>query len=304
MCRAGRDAIVRRSVVADGRRISYLTVEGSPANPTMLLIHGSAVSARSWTYQLQGLAHALRVVAVDLPGHGESEPIPEVTVASYANAVRRLLDELGTGPVFVAGHSLGGGVAQLFATRHPDMVKALVLVSTCAKLRPSNGSERILHYLPWPIRHIVFLWMAGKILFGPGAPWRAVLLGMEELWRCAPDTIAKDAAAGMAMDLETAAQRLRVPTLIVCGSRDRLTPVALSRRLSELVSGSQLETLPAGHMVPLEVPDALSERILAFVASLAHAGEPPHAAIDRPRWKPFLRGLHDRVRTRLGRWIG
>ena len=80
--------------------MSYLSAGGPAGTETVLLIHGVGVSARSWIHQLQGLAGTLRVPALDLPGHGESAPIRKPSVEGF------ILDALGTGAVWVAGHSL------------------------------------------------------------------------------------------------------------------------------------------------------------------------------------------------------
>jgi pimeloyl-ACP methyl ester carboxylesterase len=268
--------VIRRSIESDGKRISYLALEDAPAGsaPTILLLHGAGVSARSWTNQLLGLGQELRVLAVDLPGHGESASISDATVEGYADAARGFLDALGTGSVFVAGHSLGGAVAQALAGRHPDVVKGLLLLSTCAKLPERDGDPgRLLWYLPGPIRKVIFFSMAKKILFAPGAPRRARLLGMEEFRTCRPETILRDVAAARAMDLEEVARGLNVPALILCGSEDRLTPPALSERLKDLIPGSRLQIVDgAGHMLPLEAPERVNQEVLDFVESVARSG--------------------------------
>src|SRR2546426_4062160 len=78
--------IDRRSVVVDGRRVSYLTAGGSAAARAILLIHGSAVSAGYWINQLCSLGDAFQVAAIDLPGHGKSDPIPQASVEAYARS--------------------------------------------------------------------------------------------------------------------------------------------------------------------------------------------------------------------------
>lgn len=284
-----------------GKAISYLAGEEAPgaSNPTLLLIHGSGVSARSWTEQLRGLGESLQVLAIDLPDHGESDPIPEATVEAYAEAARGFLDLLERGPVFVAGHSLGGAVALALAARHQEMVKGLVLLSTCARLPETEGTlEGIFWQLPGPIRKLLFFSAVKRVLFAPGAPSRAVRLGMEEIRTCRPETILKDVAAAKAMNLEEVAQRIRIPTLILCGSRDRLTPAALSERLNELIPGSRLHILEgAGHMLPLEAPDWVNQRILDFVASVT-----PHEMRRLPLLvsgtaRSILRRLLDKVKA-------
>ena len=130
--RAAGAEIVRRFVELHGRRVSYLTAGDS--GPTILLIHGSGVSARSWVNQLRGLVGAVRVIAIDLPGHGESDPMRHASVEQYGGIVANFLDALGTGPVIAAGHSLGGAIAIALAAQRPDAVKGLVLLASCAKL--------------------------------------------------------------------------------------------------------------------------------------------------------------------------
>src|SRR5260370_42373043 len=96
---------------------------------------------------------------------------------------------------------------------------------------------------------VLFFTVAKKLLCVPGASSRAVSLGMQELRSCRPETILKDVLAARTMDLTDRAARLEVPTLLLCGSRDRLTPPALSEQLSVLIPRARLRTIEgAGHM--------------------------------------------------------
>jgi pimeloyl-ACP methyl ester carboxylesterase len=295
----GEATVVRRHVGEDGKRISYLAAEGAGAgnHPAILLLHGTGVSARSWTLQLQNLGHALQVLAIDLPGHGESDPTDQATLEGYADAAHSVLDALGTGPVFVAGHSLGGAVAQVLAVRHPEVVRGLALLSTCVKLPETDGClQRLYRYLPAPIRKVLFLWMANKILFSPSASRQAVFLGMEEILACRPETTLKDVAAAQAMDLQEITQNLRVPTIILCGDRDRVTPLALSDRLNELIPGSRLLIVKgAGHMLPLEAPGQVNRELLAFVNSVARPEIHPVRFLGQIRKRWTLRRLIEKV---------
>lgn len=291
--------VVRRAIGPEAGRVSYLTTGSQAGRETVLLIHGAGVSARSWMPQLQGLAGTLGVLALDLPGHGESAPIWKPSVEGYADTARRLLEVLGTGPVWVAGHSLGGAVALVLAARHPERVKGLVLISSCARLPESTTPLQrfIWHLSPAPVRKFLFLLTVPKILFAPGAPPQAVVLGMEELQACRRETLITDAMVAQAMRLEETARSLRVPTLILCGSLDRFTPPALSAQLAGLIPGAQLNIIEqAGHMLPFERPDELNRRILDFVASGQPTGRPPFPR-GRSSVRPMLRGLLAKARA-------
>jgi pimeloyl-ACP methyl ester carboxylesterase len=291
--------VVRRAVGSEAGRVSYLTAGGPAGTETVLLIHGAGVSARSWIHQLQGLAGTLRVLALDLPGHGESAPIWKPSVEGFADTAHRLLEALGTGAVWVAGHSLGGAVALALAARHPERVKGLVLISSCARLPESaTPLQRLLIWqlLPAPVRKFLFLLTVQKILLAPGAPPRAVVLGMQEIQGCRRETLTTDTMVARAMRLEETARSLRVPTLILCGSLDRLTPPGLSKQLEALIPGAQLDIIEgAGHMLPLERPDQLNQKVVNFVACGAPRTRPLPITRGRRRLRSIVRYLLDRT---------
>lgn len=294
-----RAQIVRRSVRVDGRLASYLAAANPETSDTILLLHGSAVSARSWTEQLRGLAPALRVLALDLPGHGQSDSAPDSSVEAYADAVADFLAALRTGPVFVAGHSLGGAVALALAGRRPDAVRGLILLSSCAKLERSDSwAEHLLSYLPGPLRKVLFFMMARKLLFAPGASELAVRLGMQELVACRAETILRDLQAAKTMDLTEQARGLDVPTLIMCGRRDTITPPRLSERLHELIRRSRLTIVEGtGHMLILEAPEGVNRDILDFIRAFGVERQRP---VSRPLREAPVRSLLRRLLHRLG----
>ncbi|MFJ2742386.1 alpha/beta fold hydrolase [Streptomyces sp. NPDC087440] len=112
---------------ANGIRVLH---DGPPQGPPLLLIHGSGASGASWQPMLAALAAQHHVVRVDLPGSGQSPPPPTYDVPAQADRVAAVLDGLGLRSLTVAGHSSGGYVATALAERRPDLVRALVLIST------------------------------------------------------------------------------------------------------------------------------------------------------------------------------
>jgi pimeloyl-ACP methyl ester carboxylesterase len=289
------DTIVRRNVEIAGRTISYLTVDGANVDEMLLFIHGAGVSARTWVNQLRDLAHVGTPVAIDLPGRRQSAPLPAPTLEHYAESVYELLERLGDRPAFVTGHSLGGAVAQVLARRHPERVNGLILVSTCARVPPGDGTQQLLGLVPAAFRRVVFLSAVRKLLLAPSASVDAIGMTLDEIGGCPSRTIQHDTAIGRAMDTGAVARALRVPTLVLCGARDRLTVPDLSRQLSDMIAGSRLQLVPgAGHMLPLEAPDTVNRAIAEFVASVRRdAGESSrplaaHRLIDRVlAWRPW-----------------
>jgi 3-oxoadipate enol-lactonase len=295
--------VVRRSLMVRGQRVSYLTLDAEVAGPVALLVHGSGVSARYWVEQLRGLAPAARAVALDLPGHGQSDDALEPGLEHYVEVVRGFVETLGVGPVIAVGHSLGGTVALALAARCPAAVRGLVLLSACARLpRTEAPAQWLLPFLPGPLRKVVFFMTAKRLLFGPGAPAGATRLGLQELRACHPRTLARDLAIARAMDLRDAARELRVPTLILCGSRDQVTPPELSRELHALVAKSRLVVIEgAGHMLLMETPVIVNREIAAFAEALtttARASRARLATVCRPALSP-PRWLVARLRALL-----
>jgi fermentation-respiration switch protein FrsA (DUF1100 family) len=119
---------------------------------------------------------------------------------------------------------------------------------------------------------------------------------MEELLTCRPETILRDVAAARAMDLQEIAQNLRVPTLILCGDRDKVTPLALSDRLNDLIPDARLLIVKgAGHMLPLEAPGRVNQELLNFVNSVARREIHPFPSTGEIRKRSILRRLIEKV---------
>jgi pimeloyl-ACP methyl ester carboxylesterase len=287
--------IRRRFVTIAGQRVSYLEADRGHAGPTLVFVHGSGVSARYWSDQLHALAGTARVLALDLPGHGESDAPPAPSLAQYASVTARLLDDLGAWPAIVIGHSLGGAVAITLAAERPNAVSGLVLLSACACLPPmSTSAQWLWGALPATLRRVVFFVTAKNVLFAAGASPAAIALGMQELRACRPTTIAADVAIARSMDVSGLAATLRVPTLILCGSRDRVTPPDLARRLHATIAGSALQIVDgAGHMLLIEAAGVVNRAIAGFAGAVAQRRASAAIAHAAPsaRWRRALRRL-------------
>ncbi|MBE7189902.1 alpha/beta fold hydrolase, partial [Jatrophihabitans endophyticus] len=122
-------AIDRRALDVRGHRLTYLTDDSSdPDAPVVLLLHGLASDADTWDRVVPLLAgRGLRPVALDLPGHGGSDPAGSYLLEDLADEVLAFLDAAGVARATLVGHSLGGAIAMTVADAAPDRVRALVL---------------------------------------------------------------------------------------------------------------------------------------------------------------------------------
>jgi pimeloyl-ACP methyl ester carboxylesterase len=254
------------SVAVAGVAIHYL--EAGAGAPVVCLVHGSGAQGSVWTRQLEGLADVARVLAPDLPGHGESGGEGATRIADSVEAVRGFLDALGVARVVLGGHSMGGAVAQAVALAYPERLAGLVLVGTGARLRVMPEIfERLARDPRDGARFVVEHAVAADV--DPGLA--ATLLRVTAA--APPAVLAGDFRACDAFDVMDRIAAVRVPTLVVCGAEDRLTPPRYATFLRDQIRGARLALIPgAGHYVQLEQPDETTEAIRAFLDGLRDAG--------------------------------
>jgi 3-oxoadipate enol-lactonase len=253
-----------------------LAYDDTGMGPVLVLLHGFPHDHTLWTAQLAALGRQARVVAPDLAGFGGSAPNGEATMDAYADDVVRLLDHLAIEDAVVCGLSMGGYVALALWRRHPARVRALVLADTRAGADDEAGRAKR--------RELVALARAE----GSAAVTEAMLPGMlgkstrarspqaaEEVRRMGAAAPVEGLVAGLeAMmarpDSTPTLATITVPTLIVVGDEDVLTPPAQAELLHAGIAGSRLEVIEgAGHLPCLERPAAFNLLVGEFLARLA-----------------------------------
>ena len=213
-----------------------------PGDLPVLVLHGWGAHLAAVEPMLAALEGETRVVALDLPGFGHSEPPPEPWDADdYAGFVLRFLDELGIDRCHVLGHSFGGRVAICMAADHPDRVGRLLLCDS-AGLRPKRGVK---------YRAKVSVAKAGKVAGRLGAS------GLQDRMRArvaSSDYLnASEAMRGtfrrvIEQDLSDRLPRIGATTLLVWGDRDDDTPLWMAHRMEELIPDAGLAVFEgAGH---------------------------------------------------------
>jgi pimeloyl-ACP methyl ester carboxylesterase len=287
------DADARRSLdtplYVDHRLDSHdggsIYVVESGDGPPVVLSHGVTLSVRTWFHQLELLPKAgFRAIAYDHRGHGSSVAGDEGhSIANLAADIKTLLFELDLRDAILVGHSLGGVAVQAFAIAHPDVarerVRGLVLLSTLAKSpfgsRPTQFKtlmERMFNRVPdasllWDRKDLGFL--AARLGFGKDPHPSHVELVRRMMQDCAPETRRDAPRVLVGFDLTPGLSCIDLPTLVIGGTADLLTPPGYARELAQLIPNARLELLDGGgHMLMLERTEAVDQLIVDFARDL------------------------------------
>ncbi|MGZ8456056.1 MAG: alpha/beta fold hydrolase [Gemmatirosa sp.] len=255
----------------------------------VLLIHGFPHSRRFWAPMIEALgAHAdgppVRAIAPDLRGFGETPAEPPLTLDQHADDLVALLDHLGVGRAVVCGLSMGGYVALALWRRHPERIRALVLADTRAGA--DDAAQRA--------RRVALAEVARRE--GSAAVAESQLPGALGKTTRAEDPVRVEglralmAAAsvdGIVGALEAMRERpdatptlagIAVPTLVLVGTEDGLTPPRDARALAAGIPGARLVEIPAaGHVTAWEQPARFAEALERFVAGLDSEADTPVA---------------------------
>ena len=245
--------------------------------PTLILLHGFAGSQHTWDVVRGPLSRHFRLLAVDLPGHGQT-PVPEqrITFAVLADVLANVAREASSGQRYWCGYSMGGRIALHVALYHPEVVDKLALIGAAPGIEDSNEQAQ---------RRAADRDVAAKIRRN-GIAW------FEDYWSKLPNFASQNALSpelqeklkqerlandpgGLALALEnwgTGEQEwllprlaeLRCPVLLMAGEHDPKFR-ALSERMAEIIPHSEFVVIPnAGHAAHIENPQAVEQALVSF----------------------------------------
>ena len=228
----------------------------------LALIHGAGGDHLSWPSPLRRLS-GYRVYSPDLPGHGKSTGRGLQVIGSYGEAAAAWLHGLALPKVFLAGHSMGGAIALWLALNHPELVRALVLISTGATL-PVNLSliEELATQVGFPTAvDKITSWS-----FSSRVEPALVETVKRQMLTTRPSVLAGDFRACDRFDLSGRLEEIQVPTLVLVGDEDKMTPERFAEELAEGIPGAELTVIHgAGHMLPLEQPKQVAGVVQGFL---------------------------------------
>jgi 3-oxoadipate enol-lactonase len=261
--------------VIDGAEIYYIDM-GDRSAPAIVLIHGFPFSHEMWNPQIEFIKNHFRVIAYDIRGHGRSDVGDgQYSLELFVDDLIALLDHLQLEKVVLCGLSMGGYIALRAIERNPERFRALILCDTTSNADSNEAKLR-------RAASIKTVKRAGVVPYAQEF-LKAVLTPQDvqnklDLVRAVLSMIESNSSVGICGTLLALAGRtettpslpkIQVPTLILVGEQDKITPPELSEKMHALIPNSKLQILPnAAHLSNLEEPEEFNSNLLSFLREL------------------------------------
>lgn len=230
----------------------------------IIFSHGWLDDCSVWRPQIEFFAKKYSVLMYDHRGHGRSDkPKGNYSVQTLSNDLYTLIQKQNLGKVTLVGHSMGGMTALIFALDHPDKVSKLVLVGTAAKvpfsMRVSGVTRYFIPYKTFMRRSVESGYYKPSEQLIKNSMATAMNTSKHAAYQCFTELTAK-------YDIRDRVSKIKSPTLIVVGEKDKDLPVKLSQYLNREIEGSKLQIIPdSGHMVIVEKPEEFSQVLGEFI---------------------------------------
>ncbi|MQF66861.1 alpha/beta hydrolase [SAR202 cluster bacterium AD-802-F09_MRT_200m] len=226
----------------------------------LVFLHGAGSSSLAYYYQLR---HFRNSKAIDLPGHSTGKACSDIE--SYLEWVRGFISARRYKDVVLCGHSMGGAISLLYALRYPEELKGLILIGTGARLRVHQDYLNLCRQ-PGPDNAD---WLAGHMKhFNSVAPDMHPVLS-QRAEEVGPEVELNDLMACDRFDVMGQLGKIVLPTQILCGSDDVMTPVKYSDYLTEHMQNARKVVISGGsHFVQMEKFKKVNEEIESFMGSL------------------------------------
>jgi pimeloyl-ACP methyl ester carboxylesterase len=245
--------------------------------PPVILIHGAGGTHLSWPPQIRRLTGE-KIYAPDLPGHGKSEGSGRQSIDEYADDVIAFMKDLKIRAAVIVGHSMGSAVTLTLALKYPKQVLGLGLLGSGSKLRVAPN---ILETAGNPNAFEAAVDMVNENCFSLETSQNLLKISRRTMLEIRPPVLSGDLLACNEFDVTSQLNMIKVPTLIICGTEDRMMPAKFSESLKDGIANSKLHVLDrAGHMVMLEQPDAVADLLKQFIDGIP-------LKVKKPRKKPI-----------------
>lgn len=241
----------------------------------LVLLHGFPLDSRIWEAQQASLSDRWRVITPDLPGFGQSQGGQPFTMASIASDVHAMLASLGALPCVLGGLSMGGYVALEFVKKYPADLRALLLVDTRAEgdsPEGKQGRQKMIDLVRDKGSKAVAEQMRPKLLAESTLKGNApVVQRLNQIMEACPAPTIEHALVAMRDRHDHTADlpSVPVPTLILVGQHDAITPPSSAETMNKAIPRSKMVVIPdAGHMTPMEQPERVNRAMREFLEAL------------------------------------
>jgi pimeloyl-ACP methyl ester carboxylesterase len=236
----------------------------------VLFIHGAGGNGHVWVEVMERLSHDHSPVAIDLPAHGRSGGLlAAASIEEYCRIVDKFIEVTQFKPCVLVGHSMGGAIAQVYALTYPDKLAGIVLSSTGARLRVLPETLELWKQASMGRAVNVYT----RTAYSEKTSMDIVRRGWMEQRKTDPRVRYGDYQVCDRFDLMQEIRGIKVPTLVLGGADDVVTPPKYAEYLQANIPGARLEILPdAGHVTYFEQPEAMAKALLSFLSGLAVQG--------------------------------
>jgi 3-oxoadipate enol-lactonase len=254
------------------------------ARQPILLVHGFPLDHTMWNEQIEALSQHARVIAPDLRGFGRSplgpvDPTRGITMERYADDLAELLDELKLGadqPIMFVGLSMGGYIAWQFVRKYPERLRALVLLDTRVLADTDEARAGRLK-----MAGNVAEWGSGRVaeMMGPKLAALSTFQTQPEVIAALRRVVENTSPAAIAAaqrglaarpDMTSLLPKITVPTLVIVGAEDAISPPAEMQAIAAAIPNSQFVIIPnAGHMTTMENPQAVNAALVRFIKGVS-----------------------------------
>ena len=255
-----------------GERIHY---EERGRGLPVVLVHGFPLDCRIWEAQVAGLSDRHRVIAPDLRGFGRSRSSRAFSLGQMADDLHGLLEKLGALPAVLGGLSMGGYVALEYVVRYPAGLKGLMLIDTKAEADTAEGKagrDKMIESVRKGGAKAVADAMEPKMLAPGAAQGRPeVARKLREIMESQSPKTIEHALAAMRdrTDHRDKLASIAVPTLIVVGDQDAITPPAVAEGMNREIPKSKLVVVKgAGHLTSMEQPEQVTRAMAEFLSQI------------------------------------
>ncbi len=249
-------------ITIDNKKYFYrISKRALNKEPAVICIHGSGADSVVWCYQLSRLSKYFKIIIPDLPAHGKSEGTPLKTAGEYAHWLDEFTKSFSLDSFFLMGHSFGGAIAQEFAHHYAEKLKGLVFIGTGPNFRFSK-IYRELHEQGIDLSQEEDV---KSFLLSKNVP-DSFIKGYETLKEMSSSVLHDDLIAAGKFDSTSWLSSVKVPSLVLWGEHDSITPKKLPVKLSNLLPASEFKIINnSGHVVMIDARDEFNSIAKDFI---------------------------------------